>query len=101
MELRIGINYRRRQFISIDKDHLCDFLHGIQYQFPYSVRSGQLESIACGITEESSDGLVGFKTLHRANYVVLHLCQREACNLRREVYALALFEVERLACSRE
>ncbi|WP_143005829.1 hypothetical protein, partial [Prevotella communis] len=93
MELRIGINNRRKQFTGIGRDHLCDFQDGVQYKFPYSVRSGQLESVASGITEERPDGFVGFKPLHRAKYVVLHHDQRKAGNLCREVYALTSAEV--------
>ena len=89
MELRIVINNRRKQFTGIGRDHLCDFQDGVQYQFPYPVRGGQLESA-------SSDGLVGLKPLHRAKYVVLHHGQREAGNLCREVYALTSAEVEQL-----
>ena len=96
MELRIGINNRRKQFTGIGRDHLCDFQNGAQYKFPYPVRSGQLESVASGITEERPDGFVGFKPLHRAKYVVLHHDQREAGNLCREVYALTSAEVEQL-----
>ena len=96
MELRIGINNRRKQFAGIGRYHLCDFQYCVQYQFPYLVRSGQLESVACGFTEESAYGFVGLKPLHRAKYVILHHRQREAGNLRREVYALALSEVEQL-----
>ena len=96
MELRIPINNRRKQFTGIGRDHLCDFQDGVQYQFPYPVRSGQLESTSSGFTEECSDGLVGLKPFHRAKYVILHHGQREAGNLRREVYALASAEVEQL-----
>lgn len=96
MELRIGINNRRKQFTGIGRDHLCDFQYGVQYQFPYPVRGGQLESTSCGLTEERSDGLIGLKPFHCAKYVILHHGQREAGNLRREVYALASAEVEQL-----
>ena len=96
MELRIGINNRRKQFTGIGRDHLCDFQDGVQYQFPYPVRGGQLESTSSGFAEECSDGLVCLKPLHRAKYVVLHHGQREAGNLRREVYALTSAEVEQL-----
>lgn len=96
MELRIGINNRRKQFTGICRDHLCNFQDGVQYQFPYPVRGGQLESVSCGLTEECSDGLVGLKSLHRTKYVILHHGQREAGNLRREVYALTSAEVEQL-----
>ena len=96
MELRIGINSRRKQFTGIGRDHLCDFQDGVQYQFPYPVRCGQLESASCGFTEECSDGLVGLKPFYRAKYVVLHHGQREAGNLCREVYALTSAEVEQL-----
>ena len=96
MELRIGINNRRKQFAGIGRDHLCDFQDGVQYQFPYPVRRGQFESTGCGFTEERSDGLVGLKPLHRAKYVVLHHGQREAGNLCREVHALTSAEVEQL-----
>ncbi|WP_143005794.1 hypothetical protein, partial [Prevotella communis] len=85
MELRIGINNRRKQFTDIGRDHLCDFQDGVQYKFPYPVRSGQLESVASGITEERPDGFVGLKPLYRAKYVVLHHDQRKAGNLCREV----------------
>ena len=95
-ELRIGINNRRKQFTGICRDHLCNFQDGVQYQFPYPVRGGQLESVSCGLTEECSDGLVGLKSLHRTKYVILHHGQREAGNLRREVYALTSAEVEQL-----
>ncbi len=96
MELRIGINNRRKQFAGIGRDRLCDFQDGVQYQFPYLVRGGQLESTSCGLTEKCPNGLVGLKPLHRAKYVVLHHGQREAGNLRREMYALAFTEVEQL-----
>ena len=96
MELRIPINNCRKQFIGISRDHLCDFQDGVQYQFPYPVRGGQLESASSGFTEECSDGLVGLKPFHRAKYVILHHGQREAGNLRREVYALTSAEVEQL-----
>ena len=96
MELRIGINNRRKQFTGIGRDHLCDFQDGVQYQFPYPVRGGQLESTSCGLTEKCSDGLVGLKPFHCAKYVILHHGQREAGNLRREVYALTSAEVEQL-----
>ena len=96
MELRIGINNRRKQFTDIGRDHLCDFQDGVQYKFPYPVRSGQLESVASGITEERPDGFVGLKPLYRAKYVVLHHDQRKAGNLCREVYALTSAEVEQL-----
>ena len=66
MKLRIGINNRRKQFAGIGRDHLCDFQDGVQYQFPYPVRGGQLESIPRGFTEERPDGFVGLKSLHRA-----------------------------------
>ena len=61
MEHRIGINNRRKQFTGIGRDYLCDFQDGVQYQFPYPVRSGQLESTGSGFTEECSDGLVCLK----------------------------------------
>ena len=96
MELWIPINNRRKQFAGISRDHLCDIQNGIQYQFPYPVRGGQLESIAGDITEESPDSFVGFKPFHRAKYVVLHHRQRKAGNLSREVYALTSTEVEQL-----
>ena len=90
MELRIPINNCRKQFTGISRDHLCDFQDGVQYQFPYPVRGGQLESASSGF------GLVGLKPFHRAKYVILHHGQREAGNLRREVYALTSAEVEQL-----
>jgi len=96
MELRIVINNRRKQFTGICRDDFCDFQDGVQYQFPYPVRGGQLESTSSGFAEECSDGLVCLKPLHRAKYVVLHHGQREAGNLRREVYALTSAEVEQL-----
>ena len=96
MELRIPINNCRKQFTGISRDHLCDFQDGVQYQFPYPVRGGQLESASSGFTEECSDGLVGLKPFYRAKYVVLHHGQREAGNLCREVYALTSAEVEQL-----
>ena len=96
MEFRIGINNRRKQFSGISRNHLCNFLDGVQYQFPYPVRDGQLESTSCDLTEDCSDGLVGLKTFHRAKYVVLHHGQREAGNLRREMYTLTSAEVEQL-----
>ena len=96
MELRIDINNRRKQFAGISRDHLCDFQDGVQYQFPYPVRGGQLESTSCGLTEKCSDGLVGLKPFHCAKYVILHHGQREAGNLCREVYALTSAEVEQL-----
>ena len=96
MELRVGINNRRKQLAGIGRDYLCDFQDGVQYQFPYPVRNGQLESTSSGFTEEFSDGLVCLKPLHRAKYVILHHGQREAGNLCREVYALASSEVEQL-----
>ena len=96
MELRIVINNRRKQFTGICRDDFCDFQDGVQYQFPYPVRGGQLESIPRGFTEECSDGLVGLKPFHRAKYIVLRHGQREAGNLRREVHALTSAEVEQL-----
>ena len=96
MELRIGINKRRKQFTGIGRDDLCDFQDGVQYQFPYPVRSGQLESTSCGFTEECSDSLVCLKPLHRTKYVILRHGQRETGNLCREVYALTSAEVEQL-----
>ena len=96
MELRIGINNRRKQFTGIGRDHLCDFQDGVQYQFPDPVRGGQLESTSCGLTEKCSDGLVGLKPFHCAKYVVLHHGQREAGNLCRELYALTSAEVKQL-----
>jgi len=96
MELRIGTNNRRKQFAGIGRDHLCDFEYGVKYQFPYSVRYRQLESVAGNITEECPKSFVGLKPLHRAKYVVLHHRQRKTGNLSREVYALALAEVEQL-----
>ena len=96
MELRIFINNRGKQFAGISRDNLCDFQYGIQYQFPYSVRYRQLESITGDITEESPDSFVGLKPLHRAKYVVLHHRQREAGNLSREVHTLTSAEVEQL-----
>ena len=96
MELRIGINNRRKQFTGIGRDHLCDFQDGVQYQFPYPVRGGQLESTSCGLTEKCSDGLVGLKPFHCAKYVILHHGQREVGNLRREVHALTSAEIKQL-----
>ena len=96
MELGILINDCGKQFAGIGRDYLCDFQDGVQYQFPYPVRCGQLESTCGGFAEESSDGLVGLKPLHRAKYVILHHGQREAGNLRREVHALTSAEVEQL-----
>ena len=96
MELRIGINDRRKQFAGIGRNHLCDFQDGVHYQFPYPVRSRQLESIACGFTEESTDGLISLKPVHRAKYVIQHHGQHETGNLCREVYALASSKVEPL-----
>ena len=81
MELRIGINNRRKQFAGIGRDHLCDFQDGVQYQFPYPVRCGQLESTSSGFAEECSDGLVSLKPFHRAKYVILHHGQCKADNL--------------------
>ena len=85
MELRIPINNRRKQFAGISRDNLCDFQYGIQYQFPYSIRYGQLESIPRSFTEEGSDSLVSLKPLHRTKYIVLYHRQRSACNLSGEV----------------
>jgi len=96
MELRIGINNRRKQFAGIGRDHLCDFQDGVQYQFPYPVRGGQLKSTSCGLTEKCSDGLVGLKPFHCAKYVILHHGQREAGNLSGEVEALAFAEIKQL-----
>ena len=96
MELGININYRRKQFAGIGRDNFCDFQNGVKYQFPYPIRDGQLESIACYITEKRPKGLIGLKPLHRAKNVVLHHGQRKAGNLGREVYALTLAEVEQL-----
>ena len=96
MELRIVINNRRKQFTGICRDDFCDFQDGVQYQFPYPVRGGQLESISSGFAEECSDGLVGLKPFHCAKYIILHHGQREAGNLCREVYALASAEVKQL-----
>ena len=96
MELRIFINDCRKQFAGIGRDNLCDFQDGIQYQFPYSVRCGQLESIASDVTEECSDSFVCLKPFHRTKNIVLHHRQRKAGNLSREVYALTLSEVEQL-----
>ena len=96
MELRIGINNRRKQFTGIGRDHLCDFQNGVQFQFPYPVRCGQLKSTSRGLTEKCSDGLVGLKPFHCAKYVILHHDQRKASNLCREVYALTSAEVEQL-----
>ena len=81
MELRIGINNRRKQFTDIGRDNLCDFQDGVQYQFPYPVRGGQLESIPRGFTEEGSDSFVSLKPFYRAKYVVLHHGQREASQI--------------------
>ena len=96
MELRIDINNRRKQFAGICRDHLCDFQYGVKYQFPYSVRYRQLESVAGDVTEERPDSFVCLKPLHRAKHFVLHHGQREAGDLCREVYALTLAEVEQL-----
>ena len=96
MELRIDINNCGKQFAGISRDYLCDFQDGVQYEFPYPVRNRQLESVAGGITEECSDGLVCLKPFHRTKYVVLHHGQRKTGNLCREVHALALSEVEQL-----
>ena len=96
MELRIDINNRRKQFAGIGRDNLCDFQYGVKYQFPYSVRYRQLESISCDITEECSDSFVCLKPFHRTKNIVLHHRQRKAGNLSREVYALTLAEVEQL-----
>ena len=96
MELWIFINDCRKQFTGIGRDHLCDFQDGIQNQFPYPVRGGQLESTCCGLTEKCSDGLVGLKPFHCAKYVILHHGQRKAGNLCREMYALAFAEVKQL-----
>ena len=96
MELGILINDCGKQFAGIGRDYLCDFQDGVQYQFPYPVRCGQLESTCGGFAEESSDGLVGLKPLHRAKDIVLHHRQREAGNLGCEVDTLALAEAEQL-----
>ena len=56
MELRIVINNRRKQFTGICRDDFCDFQDGVQYQFPYPVRGGQLKSTSCGLTEKGSRG---------------------------------------------
>ncbi|MBR6978787.1 MAG: hypothetical protein IKH88_03040, partial [Prevotella sp.] len=61
MELWIPVNNSRKQFAGIGRYDFCDFQDGIQYEFPYPVRCGQLESVSCGFTEEGSDGLVGLK----------------------------------------
>jgi len=99
MELRIDIDNCRKQFAGISGDYLCDFQYGVKYQFPYPVRNRQLESIAGDITEERPYRFISLKPLHRAKYVILHHGQREAGNLRREVYALASAEVEQLLTS--
>ena len=96
MELRIPINNRRKQFTGISRDNLCDFQYGIQYQFPYPVRYGQLESIPRSFTEEGSDSFVSLKPLHRTKYIVLYHRQRSACNLSGEVEALAFSEAKQL-----
>ena len=85
MELRIFINDCRKQFTGISRDNFCYFQDGIQYQFPYPVRCGQLESVAGDVTEESPHSFVGLKPLHRAKNIVLHHRQRKAGNLSREV----------------
>jgi len=96
MELRIPTNNRRKQFAGISRDNLCDFQYGIQYQFPYSVRYGQLESIPRGFTEEGSDSFVSLKPLHHTKYIVLYHRQRSACNLSGEVEALTSAEAKQL-----
>ena len=96
MELRIDINNRRKQLAGIGRDDLCDFQYSVKYQFPYSVRYRQLESIRCDLTEECPKSLVCLKPLYRTKYVVLHHGQRKAGNLCREMHTLASAEVEQL-----
>ena len=43
MELWIPVNNSRKQFAGVGRYNFCDFQDGIQYEFPYPVRSGQLD----------------------------------------------------------
>ena len=49
MELRVGINNRRKQLAGIGRDYLCDFQDGVQYQFPYPVRQSMLYCIMVSV----------------------------------------------------
>jgi len=73
---------------------VCYDQDGFHHQCPYFVRDGQLESVTGGLSEKASDGFVSLKPLHRAEDVVLHHGEREACDLCGEVQGLALSKVE-------
>ena len=76
IELRILINDCKEQFTGISRDNFCDFQDGIQYQFPYLFRCGQLENASGGFSEECSECLVGLKVLHSAKDIVLRIIDR-------------------------
>ena len=101
MELGISINNRRKQSVSIDIENLCNFLYGVQYQFPYPVRIGQLESIASGFAGKSVCSLMCLKPHHRAKCVVLHHSQRKASKTVQRSVHLDTFHSRVVAGNRD
>lgn len=94
MELRIFLNNGGEQLLGVSRDDLRDFKDNFLDKFPYPVHNGHLESTANDVVEESANGFVGFKTLHRREDVVLYHRQREAGYLCREVSRLAFAHVQ-------
>ena len=91
---RIIFDKISQQLCSIYGVTLCYMQNEIQNESPYFVRYGQLKSVIGNFRKEATYGFIRFKSLHRAQDVILHHSQGEAGYLGGKMHRLAFTEVK-------
>ena len=91
---RIIIDEICQQLRCIYRVALRNLQNEVQNESPYFVRNGQFESVIGDLSKEAADGFIRFKSLHRAQDVILHHCQGEAGYLSGKMHRLTFTKVQ-------
>ena len=91
---RIIFDEISQQLGSIYRVTLCYLENAIQNDSPYFVRYGQFERVIGNFCKEATDGFIRFKSLHRAQDVILHHGQGEAGYLCGKMHRQAFTKVQ-------
>ena len=91
---RIIIDEICQQLRCIYRVALRNLQYEVQNESPYFVRNGQFESVIGDLSKEAADGFIRFKSLHRAQDVILHHCQGEAGYLSGKMHRLTFTKVQ-------
>ena len=91
---RIIIDEICQQLRCIYRVALRNLQNEVQNDSPYFVRNGQFESVTGDLCKEAADGFIRFKSLHRAQDVILHHYQGEAGYLSGKMHRLTFTKVQ-------